>query len=172
MRIPTPRIGLAGILALLALGVLLLLAACGGGGEEKTGATATAEPKETATGKIDPCALITKAEAEAVLGEAVSEPKEETIGGVIESCTYYTVAVSTKYVSIVARTGISKEDFEAEANAAAGLLIADANSGVWRRRSGRFGTPHPLGAQGRCPAHGADADRHRFHSTRERGQGA
>ncbi len=120
MRIPT-RIGPAGILALLALGALLL-AACGGGGEEKTGATATAEPNETATGKIDPCALITKAEAEKVLGEAVSEPKEETIGEVVKSCTYYAAAVSTKYVSIVARTGISKEDFEAEANATAGLM--------------------------------------------------
>jgi len=92
-----PRsLGALAALFLLALCGLFLLAACGGGDEEEStaspsgsktpaatqapagtpaaGATKTATAAAQASGDIDPCALVTKAEVEAIVGESLGEP--------------------------------------------------------------------------------------------------
>ena len=106
-------------LSFLALSGLLLLAACGGDDEESTvapsgtrapavtqtaagtqsaGATQTAESAatqaattapQTSGGDLDPCALVTKAEAEAIVGESLDEPVV-TITELLASCLYST----------------------------------------------------------------------------------
>jgi len=102
----------------LALSGLLLLAACGGGeNKEATGTpsgtrapaatqttTGTQSPAETTSpaaeetataapqasgGEIDPCALVTKAEAEAIVGESLGDPVV-TITELLVSCLYST----------------------------------------------------------------------------------
>jgi hypothetical protein len=69
--------------------------------------TATAEAEETATpapqtsnGKIDPCALITKDEAEAVIGESVDEPLV-TITEILAACLYSTPDFRTVNVDVL-----------------------------------------------------------------------
>jgi hypothetical protein len=90
-------------LFLLALSGLLLLAACGGDDEEGTPSTdetrtpaATASAGETQTpaetaqpaaGELDPCALVTTADVEAVLGVSLGEPEKQTVGP-FETCIY------------------------------------------------------------------------------------
>ena len=104
-------------LSFLALSGLLLLAACGGDDEESTpsatgtpaaaatqtpagtsAAEETASPaaEETATtepqasgGEFDPCALVTKSEAEAIIGESLGDPLV-TITELLSSCLYST----------------------------------------------------------------------------------
>ena len=101
----------ATVLGLLAVGVLLLLAACGGGGDESAGdqptpaeqetqapaeqetqaPAATEEPSgEVAGGDIDPCALVTKEEAEAALGASVGEPTQDNSVPSFATCSYET----------------------------------------------------------------------------------
>lgn len=95
----------------------ILLAACGGDDEELTGTpgptrtpaatavatgtrapAATASPRATqaatataqaSSGEIDPCALVTKEEAEAVVGESLGEPVV-TITELLAGCLYST----------------------------------------------------------------------------------
>ena len=102
-------------LLLLALSGLFLLAACGGDDEESTatpggtrapattqtpagtqsaGATQTPAPAATATtapqasgGEIDPCELVTQADAEEVLGVSLGEQERQTVGP-FETCIY------------------------------------------------------------------------------------
>ena len=90
-------------LLLLALSGLFLLAACGGDNEESTGtpsgtqapaATGSPAAEETSApqasgGEIDPCALVTKEEAEAIVGESLDEPVV-TITELLASCLYST----------------------------------------------------------------------------------
>jgi len=105
-----------GVLSFAALSGLILLAACGGddestatpGGTRTAAATAaatgtrtaaaTASPRATqaatataqaSTGEIDPCALVTKAEAEAIVGESLGEPAV-TITKMLAGCLYST----------------------------------------------------------------------------------
>jgi len=102
------------VLSFAALSGLILLAACGGddestatpGGTRTAAATAaatgtrapaaTASPRATqaatataqaSTGEIDPCALVTKAEAEAIVGESLGEPAV-TITEMLAGCLY------------------------------------------------------------------------------------
>jgi hypothetical protein len=99
------RVHLRSLAALffLALLGLLLLAACAGGGDDETGtpggtrapaATGSPAAEETATtapqasdGGLDPCALVTKADAEEVLGGSLNDPDRQTAGP-FESCSY------------------------------------------------------------------------------------
>ena len=89
-------------LFILALSGLVLLAACGGDDEEGGPSTeetrtpaATASAGETqataepAAGELDPCALVTKAEAEAIVGESLGDPVV-TITELLVSCLYST----------------------------------------------------------------------------------
>jgi hypothetical protein len=101
----------------LALFGVLLLAACGGDDDESTATpsgtrapaatqttagtqapagTASTAAEETATaapqasgGEIDPCALVTKEEAEAIVGESLDDPLV-TITELLASCLYST----------------------------------------------------------------------------------
>jgi len=90
-------------LVFLALSGLFLLAACGGDDEEggpSTGETRTpaatasagetqtpAETAQPAAGELDPCALVTTADVEAVLGVSLGEPEKQTVGP-FETCIY------------------------------------------------------------------------------------
>ena len=103
-----------GVLFLAAVSALFLLAACGGDDEETTtpsgtrapaatqtttgtqapAATASPAAEETATaapqpaaGELDPCALLTKAEAEGILGASLGEQERQTVGP-FETCIY------------------------------------------------------------------------------------
>jgi hypothetical protein len=107
-----------GVLSFAALSGLILLAACGGDDESTAtpggtrtpaataaatstrgpAATAAASPRATqagtatpqaSTGEIDPCTLVTKAEAEAVVGESLGEPAV-TITEMLAGCLYST----------------------------------------------------------------------------------
>lgn len=88
---PATRLKAVGMLFSLGLCGLLLLAACGGGGEESTASaqqtqTPAGTPKPPGSG-IDPCALVTKEDAEAILGSPVDEPKRQTLDP-FETCIY------------------------------------------------------------------------------------
>ena len=116
-------------LFLLALSGLLLMAACGGDDdEEATGtpsgtrtaaatqtAAGTQAPAETASpaaeetataapqasgGEIDPCALVTKEEAEAIIGESLDEPVV-TITELLVGCLYSTPDFETVNVDVL-----------------------------------------------------------------------
>jgi hypothetical protein len=92
-----------GVLFFAALSGLILLAACGGddeespatpGGTRTPAATASAGQTQTpaattqpAAGELDPCALLTKAEAEAIVGASLGEPERQTVGP-FETCSY------------------------------------------------------------------------------------
>ena len=106
-----------GVLFFAALSGLILVVACGGDDGESTAtpggtrtpaataaATGTRAPAATAslratqaatatpqasTGEIDPCALVTKEEAEAIIGESLDEPLV-TITELLASCLYST----------------------------------------------------------------------------------
>lgn len=77
---------------------LVVLAACGQS-EEKTGKVTAADgqggaAKPAAAAAIDPCALLTKADAAAVLGEAVTDARKKTVVGFApgHSCAYFSAA--------------------------------------------------------------------------------
>jgi hypothetical protein len=90
-------------LVFLALSGLFLLAACGGDDEEggpsteqtrtpaataSAGETQTpAETAQPAAGELDPCALVTKADAEGILGASLGEQERQTVGP-FETCIY------------------------------------------------------------------------------------
>ena len=70
--------------ALLVLVLAALLAACGSSAKAQTakgGAGGAGDP-------IDACALVTKAEAEALLGVSVGEPQPKVVGGGVATCNY------------------------------------------------------------------------------------
>jgi hypothetical protein len=87
----------------LALSGLFLLAACGGDNEESTpsaqqaatpaatsssGQTQTpAATTQAAAGELDPCALLTQADAEAIVGTSLGTPERQTVGP-FEGCVY------------------------------------------------------------------------------------
>jgi hypothetical protein len=99
------RVHLRSLAALffLALFGLLLMAACGGDDDDETGtpsgtrapaATGSPAAEETATtapqvsdGGLDPCALVTKADAEEVLGVSLGDPDRQTAGP-FATCSY------------------------------------------------------------------------------------
>lgn len=75
-------------LALLHAGILSVLAACGGGADPPTQEQPAAGQ---AAGAIDPCALVTRAEAEQALGVSVGDPErppEANIAPVLSMCRY------------------------------------------------------------------------------------
>ena len=91
-KIRTPR-------GLLFLALLLCITSCNQNkntsptAPEHAASTPAATPAASGdAGLPDPCKLLTKAEAEAVLGEAVRDPEPRSLGGV-QICEYYTVAV-------------------------------------------------------------------------------
>jgi len=101
-------------LLLPALSILLMLGACGGGGEKTTATQTTSgtqtpagEATQTATatapasgGEIDACALVTKVEAEAVVGEPLGDPavtNTDTLSG----CLYMTSDFKSVNVDVV-----------------------------------------------------------------------
>ena len=71
------------VLAALALA---LAGACGGGGAT-SGGTTGASASTGGSGSLDPCLLVTSAEAAAVLGDQPDEPTNVAAGGV-GACTY------------------------------------------------------------------------------------
>jgi hypothetical protein len=120
-----PRsLGALAALFFLALSGLFLLAACGGGDEEESTAspsgtktpaatqapvgTSAAGATQTATsaaqasgGEIDPCSLVTKAEAEAIVGESVGEPVVMDTE-LLVSCLYSTPDLEGVSVDVLA----------------------------------------------------------------------
>jgi hypothetical protein len=80
--------------------LLLILTACNQNNQSKTESNSPAQPATNAATTTtsagadlpDPCKLLTKGEAEAVLGEAVRDPEPRSLGGV-RICEYYTAAV-------------------------------------------------------------------------------
>ena len=132
-------------LSFLALSGLLLLAACGGDDEESTpsatgtpAAAATQTPagtsaaEETQTpageetqisgatpepsaGEIDPCALVTKEEAEAIVGESLGDPLV-TITELLATCLYSTLDFDSVYVGVLI--------YDSEDNAEGGFEVA------------------------------------------------
>jgi hypothetical protein len=125
-----------GVLSFAALSGLILLAACGGddestatpGGTRTPAATAAATGTRTAaatsspratqaatataqasTGEIDPCALVTKAEAEAIVGESLDEPVV-TITQMLAGCLYSTSDLESVNVDVL--TYDSEDDAE------------------------------------------------------------
>ena len=76
--------------ALLVLALAALLAACGASAQAQTaqGTGAGASTVGAAGTPIDACALVTKAEAEALLGVPVGEPQPKTVQGLATTCSY------------------------------------------------------------------------------------
>lgn len=129
------------VLFLLALSGLLLLAACGGeeGQEEAPPAQATATlagtpsagetqtPAATAqpaAGALDPCALVTQADAEAVVGASLGEAERQTVGP-FETCIYSDDAGN--YVQVQATDDVYTQDtFDDAMKAAAAELDIEA----------------------------------------------
>jgi len=130
-----------GALSFLALSALLLLAACGGGGEEATPAAqqtrtpaatpsaqqtqAPAETPKPSAGAIDPCALVTKADAEAILGRSLGEPERGTIGP-FETCNYGEGTFSDNVQVQVSSELYTLSGFDDGMKAAAELVDAEA----------------------------------------------
>jgi hypothetical protein len=130
-------------LSFLTVSSLLLLAACGGDDDESTGTpsgtrapaatqtttgtqapsetespaaeeTATAAPQASA-GEIDPCALVTKEEAEAIIGESLDDPLV-TITELLASCLYSTPDFQSVNVDVLI--------YDSEDNAEGGFELA------------------------------------------------
>jgi hypothetical protein len=130
-------------LFLLALSGLVLLAACGGDDDEEgtpsteetrtPAATASAgetqTPEETAqpaAGELDPCALLTKADADAIVGASLSEPERQTVGP-FETCIYSDDAGN--YVQVQVSSDVYTESsFDDAMQAAAEELDIEAKS--------------------------------------------
>jgi len=132
-------------LLLLTLSGLLLLAACGGDDDETTAtpsgtqaAVATQTPSGTSTaeetqtpaaeatqtpeatpepsaGELDPCALVTKEEAEAIVGESLGDPLV-TITELLATCLYSTLDFDSVYVGVLI--------YDSEDNAEGGFEVA------------------------------------------------
>ena len=83
LAIPFRRARSLAAQALLVLALAALLAACGTSAKAQTakGGSGAADP-------IDACALVTKAEAEALLGVPVGEPQPKTVPGLATTCSY------------------------------------------------------------------------------------
>ncbi len=100
-------------LALLTFCVLLFVAGCGGSGKTVAPQGDAGGAKKTAKGLVDPCALLTKAEAEAALGEQVKEPEftdtKNPLGQKL--CLYSPVSEKAKrfiQLSVVQNEGMGK----------------------------------------------------------------
>jgi len=130
---------------LLVLSGLLLLAACGGDDEETTATpsgtqapaatqtpagtpavgetqTPTGEATQTpeatpepSAGEIDPCALVTKSEAEAIVGESLGDPLV-TKTEMLASCLYSTSDLKSVNVDVLT--------YDSEDDAESGFLLA------------------------------------------------
>lgn len=71
---------------------LLLLSGCGGGDSPPAAARASASPAVTPAAAepfspVDACALLTKAEVEALVGKTVLEPRKEAVANLV-TCSY------------------------------------------------------------------------------------
>jgi hypothetical protein len=90
---------------LIILGTLgVLLAACGGSdGEERgdNGANGSAPQENTSRGGAltDPCTLVTKPEAEALLGVPVDAPQKQPVGP-FQTCGYYAMTAILDFVQV------------------------------------------------------------------------
>ena len=101
--------GLAGRIGALGMLALIGATACGGGAETTAGTAAVASP----TGTIDPCALVTAAEAADALGAQSAEPDRPAAANIppgLVTCRYVAqrgqgVAVLT----VMVRTGSESE---------------------------------------------------------------
>ena len=78
--------------ALLVLMLAALLAACGSSAKAQT-ATGGGSGAGGAAAPIDACALVTRAEAEALLGVPVGEPQPQTVPGLATTCSYLASAL-------------------------------------------------------------------------------
>jgi len=165
MRIADSRSGSSGrrrhlkalaALFLLAISGLFLLAACGGDDKESTvpaqatatptgtpsagGAQAPAATAQPAAGELDPCALVTKSDAEAVLGISLSGPERQTVGP-FESCMYSDGTLSN-YVQVQVGSDVyTLSTFDDAMEAAAEELDIEAEevSGVGDKAYGLAG---------------------------------
>jgi Protein of unknown function (DUF3558) len=95
--IPSIALRRARAASLAVLCGLLLSAGCAQEGNSAVAARGAADNDEASSGgataqqsqnAVDPCALVTKEEAEAALGLKVGEPEKETLGGSNATCTY------------------------------------------------------------------------------------
>jgi hypothetical protein len=96
----------------LAFGVTIAVAGCSGGrsndSTSSTPATATA-----AKGELDPCALVTKAEADQALGAdaTADRPSEANIGAGLLTCRYTAPrAQGVAVMTVMVRTGSSEAE--------------------------------------------------------------
>jgi hypothetical protein len=114
-------------LTLLLACCLLAFAGCGkspsstSGTQEKSAGT-----QQSAKGKIDPCALITKAEAEAALGEPVGEPQCDTSASPTgQALCVYSSSTSDRFVQIsVTETSAMAETLRVQGESAGTIYRA------------------------------------------------
>lgn len=125
------RIKMALIIAVLSS---LGLQGCGAKTEEAkngTGSTPSNGSARKTSGKIDACALLTKTDAEALLGGAVKEPTttQNENGGTLVSQCHYSNEAGDKQVGLLARQAASaaeaKQVFDSARSAAKGLTGVD-----------------------------------------------
>jgi Protein of unknown function (DUF3558) len=79
--------------------------------QQATSGVATSSTPSESSSLPDPCQLITKAEAEAVLGEPVRDPEPKTLGGV-SICDFNTVTVHGGVLPYYVHIAISRETQE------------------------------------------------------------
>jgi hypothetical protein len=119
----------------ISISALILLAGCsnpGGGPSGSPSATPSATAKATT---LDPCQLVTAAEASALSGASFGAGLEETTGGTGKRCTYgaqttnvFFVQVATAATASDAQAAWATEEAEADAGLAAGFPVqASAN---------------------------------------------
>ena len=89
LAIPFRRARSLAAQALLVLMLAALLAACGSSAKAQT-AKGGGSGAGGAAAPLDACALVTKAEVEALLGAPVDEPQLKTVPGVATTCSYLT----------------------------------------------------------------------------------
>lgn len=112
----------------ISISALILLAGCsnpGGGPSGSPTATPSATAKATT---LDPCLLVTAAEASALSGASFGAGLEETTGGTGKRCTYgaqttnvFFVQVATAATASDAQTAWATEEAQADADLAAGF---------------------------------------------------
>jgi hypothetical protein len=97
--------------------LLLIMAGCTQGGQGKSDSASVAPPASSASTSNsaaadsslpDPCKLLTKAEAEAILGEAIRDPEPGGLGG-SRICEYKTVTVHGGVLPYYIHIGIIPE---------------------------------------------------------------
>lgn len=121
---------------LAALGAVLVLGACSGGERPERAAT-TSQTRSAATTlppvRIDPCALVTSADAQVILGTSGPQPK----GGRRVQDNFCSYSVEGGYLGVlVATKRFSKPEFEAGARAAGGASVAGlADAAFWRSKA-------------------------------------